>query len=290
MGTLSGEVGVAVAALRQGPPQVGARQPWSLDNVVRLHNELRAEAPSPAAGRGALALAEAVDSEPVDAVPRAAELARGPLSAPIDAESPRRSRRTWWIAAAIVGTVGAFGFYLQAQVRAGLQEAAARAAAAERGAEDARARAAREIALAQQTADLRLRQAQQAAQSAQMVAMIAASGDLRRFDLAAPGGAGSAQVLWSRSQGLALTAIGVPAAPAGQTYQVWLMTPTGATSVGLMPVDDEGRASLVVTPPASLPRPIVRAAVTLEPADGSEAPTGPVALAMPPAVRSAPVP
>ena len=43
MGTLSREVREAVAELRQGAPQLGPRQPWSLDNVVRLHNELRTE-------------------------------------------------------------------------------------------------------------------------------------------------------------------------------------------------------------------------------------------------------
>ena len=52
MGTLSREVREAVAELRQGAPQLGARQPWSLDNVVRLHNELRADG-SPQAVRRA---------------------------------------------------------------------------------------------------------------------------------------------------------------------------------------------------------------------------------------------
>jgi hypothetical protein len=62
MGTLSREVREAVAELRQSAPQLGARQPWSLDNVVRLHNELRADgSPAPSGGRGTLALAEAVD-------------------------------------------------------------------------------------------------------------------------------------------------------------------------------------------------------------------------------------
>ena len=85
----------------------------------------------------------------------------------------------------------------------------------------------------------RLQEAQQAAQSAQMMAMIASASDLRRFDLVAGDGAGSAQVLWSRTQGVALTASGIPAPPAGQAYQVWLLTPTKATSVGLLPVDDD---------------------------------------------------
>jgi hypothetical protein len=43
MGDLSREVREAVAELREGA-QRGPKRPWALDNVVRLHNELRAEA------------------------------------------------------------------------------------------------------------------------------------------------------------------------------------------------------------------------------------------------------
>jgi hypothetical protein len=43
MGDLSREVREAVAELRQ-TAQRGPKRPWALDNVVRLHNELRAEA------------------------------------------------------------------------------------------------------------------------------------------------------------------------------------------------------------------------------------------------------
>ncbi len=123
-----------------------------------------------------------------------------------------------------------------------------------------------------------------------MMAMIAAAGDLRRFDLAAANGRGSAQVLWSRTQGLAVSATGVPAPPPGQTYQVWLLTANTATNAGLLPVDDAGRASLVVASPVGLPRPIVRAAITLEPAGGSGMPTGAVTFSTPSVAVSAPGP
>ena len=289
MGTLSREVREAVAELRQGAPQLGARQPWSLDNVVRLHNELRAEGtPQPVGGRGTLALAEAVESEPV--ADAAQEHERVPFGTEVEPASQAGSRRSWLISGALVAAMAVFGFYIQGQVQTGLREAAARAEAAERGAEDTRARAAREIAQAQQTSDARLREAQQAARSAQMMAMIAAATDLRRFDLVAREGSGSAQVLWSRSQGLAVTATGVAAPPAGQTYQVWLLTPDRATSAGLLPLDGVSRASVVLESPAGLPRPVTRAVITLEPDGGSEAPTGPVALWAPPAAPPAPGP
>lgn len=290
MGTLMREVREAVAELRLGAPPLGARQPWSLDNVVRLHNELRDGSGPSGGGRAALALAEVVDSDTVSATSATREAAQTSFLAAEEPAGTVRTGRWWLVAATVVVLVSAFGLYLQDQLRTGLREAAARAEAAERGAEDTRARAAREIAEAQRRADQRLREAQQAAKSAQMMAMIASASDLRRFDLVAGDGAGSAQVLWSRSQGVALTASGIPAPPAGQAYQVWLLTPTQATSVGLMPVDDAGRATFVVDSPASLPRPVVRAAITREPAGGSEAPTGPAALSIRPAAPSTPVP
>ncbi len=289
MGTLSREVREAVAELRLGAPQLGARQPWSLDNVVRLHNELRADgAPQASGGRG-LALAEALDVEPVPSA-ATAPAARDVVPATAVPDPPRVSRGFQWIAGAVMAALVVFAIYVQAEVRAGLRDATARAAAAERGAEDTRARAAREIAVAQQAADARLQDAQRAARSAQMVAMIASAADLRRFDLTGAEGQGAAQILWSRTQGLALTAVGVPAPPDGQAYQVWLMTPEAATSAGLMPVDADGRATLVVASPPNLPRPVVRAVITREPAAGSDVPTGPLALSMPSTTRAAPVP
>ena len=291
MGTLSREVRDAVAELRQGAPQVGARQPWSLDNVVRLHNELRSEGPSqPTSGRGTLALAEAVQVDSVVTTPPSPELAaRTPFATPAEPAAQSGARRFWLVTAAVVAVVIAFGLYMQGQVRTGLQEAAARAEVAERGAEDARARATREISQAQQAAGARLQEAQDTARSAQRLALIASANDLRRFDLGAQDGSASAQVLWSRTQGVAVTTNGLAAPPAGKIHQVWLLTPTRATSAGLLAVDGTGRASVAFESPVGLPRPVVRAAITLEPAGGSESPTGQVVLAaVPPASPPAP--
>jgi hypothetical protein len=286
MGTLAREVREAVAELRQGGPQIGARQPWSLDNVVRLHNELRAEGQgTPGAGRGTLALAEAIDSEPVAAAqplePAPAPASRAQDIALLPPAAPARAGR--WLAWAAAAALVVGGVYAAAQVRAGLRDATARAEAAERAAREERDRATRDIAAAQQAADARLQAAQQAVRSAQIVSAVAAAGDLRRFDLAARDGAGVAQVLWSRSQGVAVTGSGLPAAAAGQAYQLWLLTPDRAIGVGLLPVEPSGRASAAFEPDPGLPRPIVRAMITLEPASGSDAPTGPAVLAQAPA-------
>ena len=291
MGTLAREVREAVAELRQGAPQIGARQPWSLDNVVRLHNELRAEggaAASAGGGRGTLALAEAIDTAPVADGPTAPTPAPAPVADVALLPPPTPSRGGRWLAWAAVTALLLGGIYAIGQVRAGLRDAAVRAEAAERTARDARDGAARDIAAAQQAADVRLQAAQQAVRSAQIVSAVAAAADLRRFDLVAREGGSAAQVLWSRSQGIAVSASNLPPAPEGRAYQLWLLTPDRATSVGLLPVEPSGRTSAVFDPPARLPRPIVRAMITVEPAGGSEAPTGPPALAQVPPAAPAP--
>ena len=128
MGTLSREVREAVAELRQGAPQLGARQPWSLDNVVRLHNELRAEGRlQPPAGRGILALAEAID------VRIGRRPATGPGTAPRTRSLRRRSTASpsghvgFWLVAGGRASSRVVRVYMQDQVRTGLTEAAARA-------------------------------------------------------------------------------------------------------------------------------------------------------------------
>lgn len=290
MGTLAREVREAVAELRQQPPQLGApRQPWSLDNVVRLHNELRTEGAAPGQGRATLALAEALEAEPVAAGPSSATPSiTHAAGAALHAPDAPPSRRGWWLGALAVVVLAAGGWYLASQVQSGLRDAVARADAAERSARDVRDRAAEDIAAARQAADARLRSAQQAAQSAQTVSAIAAAGDLRRFDLSAASGDGSAHVLWSRSQGVAVYGVNLSPAPEGRTYQLWLVSPQGPTAIGVLPVDGGGRVTAVFEPPLNLPRPIVRALVTIEPAAGSAAPTGPAALA--PVRAAAPAP
>lgn len=283
MGTLSREVREAVAELRLGPPQLGARQPWSLDNVVRLHNELRADGTTQASGGRSLALAEAMDVEPVASAPPLPERAAREVAPDVMTveDRPRGSRMFQWVAGSVVAALVVVAFYTQSQVRAGLREAAARAAAAERGAEDARERAAREIAVAQRAADARLQEAREAARAAHRTAVIASAADLMRLDLRGSQGE-AAQLLWSRSQGVAVNATGLSAPPQGQVYQVWLITPAAAVSAGVMDVDPAGRASAVFDSPAELPRPVVRAAITLEPSGGSPAPTSTPVLAPPP--------
>jgi hypothetical protein len=315
IGVLTREVRDALAELRLSSPQLGpgVRQPWSLDNVVRLHNELRAE--GEAAGAPAYAGAGVSGSFGVAAMPNRSALALAGV-APIDTQAiPTESvkvepstpppvtmppvawespdtpfwRRTPVLTAAVMAVMlGAFGIYLQTKLQTGLQDAASRAEAAERGATEARAQAQREIGAAQRAAEARLDAARQVAQSAQTLATITAAADLKRFDLAAKDPGVSVQVLFSRSTGVALSASRLPAATPGHTWQLWLVSPGHTTSAGTLTADTD-RTSAVFEPPANLPRPVIRAMLTIEPAGGSSQPTGlayalsPLSLVAPPA-------
>ena len=82
-----------------------------------------------------------------------------------------------------------------------------------------------------------------------------------------------AQVLYSRSTGVAISASKLPAAPTGKTWQLWLVSPGLAISVGTLAADSD-RTSAIFEPPASPARAVIRAMLTLEPSGGSPQPTG----------------
>jgi hypothetical protein len=282
VGTLVKEVREALAEMRQGAPQIGPRQPWSLDNVVKLHNELRAEggvATAPA--RGTLALAEAIEPDPAPPLPAIDH--EPAASADTEVAEAAPAWRRWMLIAGAVALV-AIALYATSQVREGLREATARAVAAEQGAEEARTRAAAAAAAAQES-DRRRQEAERRSQEAQRLAAIAAAPDVRRFELVATDGNGSAQILWSRSLGVSVSASGLTPPADGQAYQLWLLSPGQATSVGLLAIDSTGSGRQLLDAPADLPRPILRAMITREPAAGSSTPTPPAVLvaAQPPA-------
>jgi anti-sigma-K factor RskA len=110
---------------------------------------------------------------------------------------------------------------------------------------------------------------------ARVALAVLASPDLARVDLAGQQAAPAARgrAFWSRSTGLVFTASNLPQAPAGRTYQLWVVTAEAPISAGLLEPDAAGRVTAVVmTDPAIAPP--VAMAVTLEPAGGVPAPTG----------------
>lgn len=100
------------------------------------------------------------------------------------------------------------------------------------------------------------------------ISQLLAAPDAYTARLAVAGG-GSALLVDSRERNEAAVAFtGLPSAPAGKTYQLWLMAPDGtARSVGLMPA--ASAAPVLIEGLAGE----ARIGMTIEPAGGSAAPT-----------------
>ena len=135
------------------------------------------------------------------------------------------------------------------------------------------------LALRSETSTLRrdLEQARTRTSVAERMTFVLAANDMRRVDLtgqaAAPTAVGRA--LWSRSSGLIFSA-DLPPAPADRVYQLWVVTAAGPVSAGLLTETPQGGLTLVSGAiEAGDPQAL---AVTLEPAGGVPAPTGPMYL------------
>ncbi len=74
-----------------------------------------------------------------------------------------------------------------------------------------------------------------------------------------------------------LAVTGLPPLPADQQYQLWLIKDEERTNGGVFSVDDQGDGRLQVSAPVSLAE-YAAFGVTIEPAGGSPAPTGPRVL------------
>ncbi len=111
------------------------------------------------------------------------------------------------------------------------------------------------------------------------LAVLGAPDDLAKVDLrgGTPGADARGRAFWSRSRGLVFTASNLPGAPEGQTYQLWVLTSGDPVSAGLIQPDVLGDVEAVIETPLDLPAP-VGMAVTVEPAGGVPAPTGPIVL------------
>jgi hypothetical protein len=276
---------------------------WSLDEVTRLHHELRGSAaddsaaaldtPAQSSTTALTPLAIAAPVLDTNAEPPPAD-APTPSTAPPGAavadlaepepitDSSTDDRFAWkWVAAlaavfVVIGLAGAFvlSFYNKAN------EAAARAAEAQQRAERIATSATARIDAARQDAATQITQARDVASRAQVTTDVLAASDLIRFNLTMGEGATRipAQLLWSRSRGMVFTASRMPAPAGGTVYQIWLLTATDPVSAGTVVPDASGRVSFATDTPPSVPRPIVGVRVTAERAPGSKAPTGPIVL------------
>ena len=84
----------------------------------------------------------------------------------------------------------------------------------------------------------------------------------------------SAQLLWSRSRGIVMSATRLPAPPVGLAYEAWLLTEAEAVSAGILRVGADGRGTLIVGTPPAVAHPVIGVSLTLEPREGSTTPTG----------------
>src|SRR6185369_4043669 len=161
----------------------GPASSWALDEVTRLHHEIR-----DGAGAGKNTLAPRTGFALTQS---AADMRRGPTTAPVDAEDPLpapqpdtggRFERKWLVAAAAAALVlvigGGFGlFYNRARL------AAEQAAVARQRAEAAATAANERIETAQRDAAAQIEIARDAASRAQITSDVLAASDLMRFNL-----------------------------------------------------------------------------------------------------------
>jgi len=285
---LSRDVHAALEAIKHDasrPAALPAAAPFPLDSVMRIHEELRENGKAgtdlvpvgPASGTAAalpdpsrqLAASSDALSNRMESLER--EVTSGMIEARETAARTDRLQRDWRVTLGLVGVavviVAGLGLRLQRHVTTSLNEASTRVTAAE----TASAAASREIASARAEAERQSVAARQAAARAQLVTDILAAPDLVRFNLtgAATAQGAAGHVMWSRTRGLIVSALGLQPAAAGSSYQTWLLNNITYARAGVLQPDGSGRATLVTENPPNLPRPVNGAAVTLEPTGGS---------------------
>ncbi|HJQ84948.1 MAG TPA: anti-sigma factor [Candidatus Binatia bacterium] len=120
------------------------------------------------------------------------------------------------------------------------------------------------------------------AESAEQAEMLALLGDpvTRVVSLAGldPSPGAQARLVWNPRAGGVLVASRLPPPPPGKTYELWAIAGGKPLPAGLLDVGPDGRARLRVAPIEGVAKVDVFA-VTLEPAGGVPAPTGPMYLA-----------
>jgi hypothetical protein len=295
---LSRDLHAVLTELRQhGAP--ASRTPataWPLDEVTRLHQELREGAAADASGPDVLD-GRLVERRASRSLPPSAPPFPESSSEPSDAtagEPPDLTRddigqgaasdRFGWmrqaavaaLAVAIIVVAGAgWSFYRRATL------AVERAADAQQRAERTAIAANERSEAARQEAAAQVTRAREAATKAQVTGDVLAASDLVRFNLVGsdPAVRTLAQLLWSRSRGMVFSASRLPQPPQGSLYQIWLLTAAAPISLGTVAPDASGRVTLATDSPPEAPRPIVGVRVTLEPAAGVAEPSGPTVLA-----------
>jgi anti-sigma-K factor RskA len=87
----------------------------------------------------------------------------------------------------------------------------------------------------------------------------------------------SGKIYWDEQQNKWVVSAKLPPAPEGKVYQLWFVTPDQKISAGLLQTDMNGQGLAMMDVPGA-PGSLAAAAITLEPAGGSEQPTLPIYL------------
>ena len=258
--------------LDRQPASQDASTQWSLDDVTRLHGQLREGV------REARELphSSAAETRRLVSAVQASEGAEPPFLEAIIGRSAFGGATgipVKWVAAAVLGLAiaatlaGVFGWRLQRQITAAeerqrlsvLKNQAVLDDTA-RQSEAARLAAAKELATAREMAN-----------RAQRIADVLAAPDLLRFSLSGADGA-SGQALVSRSRGFVVSGSRLPSPPANGTHQAWLLTRTTAVKMGPLAAEPDGTVTLAQQMPV-VPRAIVGVMVTEEPVNGGDTPS-----------------
>jgi hypothetical protein len=280
------------------PARLDAAAPWSLDDVTRLHGQLRE---SGGVGRQAGTVVRSVDqpgashppelpasmaAEPelgrAQGAPRDPDIAGRIITEAVPIrEQPMPSKGR--LAAVGIGLAvimaGGFG-YLQNQVRV----AAGRAQQAELDSQRASADAARQAAAAREQAAREIASAREMANRAERIGNVLAAPDLIRYSLSGGSGAqgASGQGLWSRTRGFVFSGSRIPPPPPNTTYQVWLLTRFAPVRASTFVPGSDGTVTLIEQG-LIVPRAVVGVMVTAEPESGGDGPSGePVLTSVPP--------
>ena len=281
---LTRELTTAVAEMKTRidrlPASRDAAAQWSLDDVTRLHGQLRDGARTK--DEFPHTLEHAAATAPRD-IPSPAVRELSAPTQPNHVTFDRPAPRVWtggarrWAPLAAAVAVGAilvsfFGWRLQSEIR----EATQRAVIAEQKANVAVNDANRQMDEQREENERQLRDTRDLMLRMQLMASVINAPDLIRFNLRGDNGA-SGQALFSRSRGVVVNASKLPPPPPNAPYTAWFLTSATPVKIGPLVAEADGTVTLAAVVPNVLRR-VVGVMVSAEPAEPGEAPAGALVL------------
>lgn len=268
------------ARLDHHPSSRDTSSQWSLDDVTRLHGQLRDGA------LGAVEVPRTIDqptSPParqlLSARPDPGDAARGARHASArrhasGSDSVAGIPVKWAVVVLGLGVLlaGVFGWRMQSQIQA----AAERQRIADFKYDQVVSASERQRQEISRAAAEEVDRAREVASRTQRIADVLTAPDLIRFNLSGAAGA-SGQALFSRSRGVVVSGSRLPPPAPNSSHQVWLLTPTEAVKIGPLSAEPDGTVTLAQAVP-SIPRRVVGVMVTEESSASGDAPSGAAVL------------